>query len=78
MFNAKAVSYFAELADGNSKPDVISVVETHLMGTPLNRARRVMAKTGWRMFSTPAMPKKDRDAKVGIAAPSDSVAPTGS
>ena len=79
LLNPKAVSFIAELP-AEEKPDVISLVETHLLGAPLNRIRRVMQKCGWRMFSTPALAKCDRDEKTGdVCKPSATkvVAPSG-
>ena len=66
MLNDKALSYFAEMAD-EDRPALVSMVETHLAGVALNRARRVLQKVGWRSFTTPAMQKHEQAAKIGEA-----------
>jgi len=76
LLNPKAISYFADMP-AEVKPDIISMVETHLLGASLNRTRRVMQKCGWRMFSTPALPKHERDARTGEAHPSVQQTPGG-
>ena len=72
MLNQKAISYFAEM-EPDERPALVSVVETHLSGAALNRARRVLQKIGWRSFTTPAMQKAEQAARIGEApaAPAD-------
>ncbi len=54
VFGQKAWAYLDEMAD-EDKPDAIAVVETHLMGVQLNRARRRATTLGWHFFATPAV-----------------------
>ena len=63
MLNDKALSYFAEMSD-EDRPALVSMVETHLAGVALSRARRVLQKVGWRSFTTPAMQKHEQAAKI--------------
>ena len=51
VFGQKAWAYIDEMAD-EDKPDAIAVVETHLMGVQLNRARRRATSLGWHLFAT--------------------------
>ena len=66
MLNQKAISYFAEM-EPEERPALVSMVETHLAGVALNRARRVLQKIGWRSFTTPAMQKAEQAARIGDA-----------
>ena len=41
--------------DDDHKPGILCLTETHLMGLPLDRARRRARTLGWHWFSTPAI-----------------------
>ncbi len=53
LAGAKLWSYLDEMED-DRKPGILCLTETHLMGLPLNRARRRARSLGWHWFSTPA------------------------
>ena len=57
-FGQKTWAYLDEMQD-TAKPDVIAVVETHLMGVHLNRSRRKATSLGWHFFATPAIATKN-------------------
>ena len=50
----KLWSYLDEM-DDDHKPGILCLTETHLMGLPLNRARRRARTLGWHWFGTPAI-----------------------
>ena len=52
-FGQKTWACLDEMED-TAKPDVIAVVETHLMGVHLNMSRREATSLGWRRISCPA------------------------
>ena len=57
-FGQKTWAYLEEL-EGTEKPDVIAVVETHLLGVHLNRSRRKATSLGRHFFATPAITTKN-------------------
>ena len=46
--------------DDAEQPDLHCFVETHLMGSYLNQAKRRLKKLGWRSFTTAAIPKTSK------------------
>ena len=56
LFGRKAWSMLASLKP-EDKPSGYAFVETHLMGTHLNIARKRLRKMGWKALTTPAVPK---------------------
>ena len=57
-FGQKTWAYLDEMQN-TAKPDVIAVVETHLMGVHLNGTRRKATSLGWHFFATPAIATKN-------------------
>ena len=51
----KLWAYLDEMPD-EQKPGLLCLTETHLMGVPLNKARRRAKGLGWHWFGTPATP----------------------
>ena len=51
----KLWAYLDEMPE-DKKPGLLCLTETHLMGVPLNKARRRAKGLGWHWFGTPATP----------------------
>ena len=56
LLNHKAFAYIADLAQQEEPPQVCVLLECHLRGVELNKARRQIKTLGWRSFATPALP----------------------
>ena len=53
LAGTKLRAYLDEM-EKDQKPGLLCLTETHLMGLPLNKARRRARSLGWHWFSTPA------------------------
>ena len=61
LFSRKAWSMLASL-EPECKPSGFAFVETRLMGSHLNCARKRLRKMGWKALTTPAVPKLVKEA----------------
>ena len=55
LAGTKLWAYLDEMPD-EQKPGLLCLTETHLMGVPLNKARRRARGLGWHWVGTPATP----------------------
>ena len=53
--------------DDDDKPEILCLNETHLMGVPLNRARRRARNLGWHWFGTAAIPSIRDEVEEQVA-----------
>ena len=51
----------------DDKPEILCLNETHLMGVPLNRARRRARNLGWHWFGTAAIPSIRDEVEEHVA-----------
>ena len=53
--------------EDDGKPEILCLNETHLMGVPLNRARRRARNLGWHWFGTAAIPSIRDEVEEQVA-----------